>query len=223
MTATSVPVPVPKAAAPTERASVLEFYRDDGPIAAAIGALVAGRLRVPAIALLFLAALPGLVAIVIEGDGAAHGVVAGAIAWAVLAGGLASSRPLDDRLRWAVPSALRIIEYVGLLWIASVAGASSLPAVFALLCAITYHHYDVVYGYRHRGVPLPRWAQAAGGGWDGRLLLGWVLLVAGALPAGFYVMAVAVAALFIAVTIAQWRHIGRGERPVYDDEEDEDD
>jgi hypothetical protein len=36
------------------------------------------------------------------------------------------------------------------------------------------------------------------------------------------VMAVLVAALFIGVTIAQWRHIGRAERPVYDDEEDED-
>ena len=213
----------PKASAPTERASLLEFYRDDGPIAAAIGAAAGGRLRVPAIALLLVAALPGLVAIVVEGGGASEGVVAGAIAWAVLFGGLASGRPLVDRLRWMVPSALRVIEYGGVLWIATVAGDSSLPAAFALLCAITYHHYDVVYGYRHRGVPLPRWAQAAGGGWDGRLLLGVVLLVAGGLPAGFYVLAVAIAALFIGVTIAQWRHIGRAEQPVYDDEEDEDD
>jgi len=213
----------PKAVAPTERGSVLEFYRDDGPIAAAIGAAVGDRVRVPAIALLFAAGLPGLIAIVVEGDGASHGLLAGAIAWAVLLGGLASSRPLDDRLRWMVPSALRVIEYAGLLWIASVAGASSLPAVFTLLCAITYHHYDVVYGLRHRGIPLPRVVQAAGGGWDGRLLLGLVLLLAGALPGGFYVMAAAVAVLFIGTTISQWRHIGRGERPVYDDEEDEDD
>lgn len=213
----------PKATAPTERAMVLEFYRDDGPIAAAIGALTGGRLRGPAIAYLFLAALPGFLAIVVEGDGASDGLLAGAIAWAVLLGGLASSRPLDDRLRWTVPSALRLIEYAGLLWVASVAGASSVPAVFTLLCAITYHHYDVVYGLRHRGIPLPRVVQAAGGGWDGRLLLGLVLLLAGALPGGFYVMAGAVAGLFIGVTISQWRHIGRGERPVYDDEEDEDD
>ena len=205
-----------QAAAATERASVLVFYRDDGPVAAAIGAATAGRLRAPAIALLFVAALPGLVAIVLAGDSAARGVVAGAIAWAVLMGGLASGRPLDDRLRWAVPSALRIVEYGGLLWIASVAGASSLPAAFALLCAITYHHYDVVYGYRHRGVALPRAFQALGGGWDGRLLL------AGALPAGFYALAGFVAGVFIFVTVSQWRHIGRAERPVYDDEEDED-
>jgi hypothetical protein len=213
----------PRAAAPTERASVLEHYRDDGPIAAAIGAAVGDRLRVPAIAPLVVAGLPGLVAIAVAGDGAPRGLLAAAIAWAVLFGGLASSRPLADRLRWMVPSALRAIEYAGLLWIASVAGDASLPAVFTLLCAITYHHYDVVYGFRHRGVPLPRWVQAVGGGWDGRLLLGLVLLLAGALPAGFYATAAAVAALFIGTTISQWRHIGRAERPVYDDEEDEDD
>ena len=202
---------------------MLEFYRDDGPVAAAIGAATAGRLRGPAIAFLFLAALPGFLAIVVEGGGASNDVAAGAIVWAVVLGGLASGLPLGDRLRWMVPSAMRLIEYAGLLWIASVAGASSLPAVFALLCAITYHHYDVVYGLRHRGVPLPRLVQAAGGGWDGRLLLALVLLLVGGLPGGFYVMAAAVAALFIGITISQWRHIGRSERPVYDDEEDEDD
>jgi hypothetical protein len=213
----------PASAAPTERPSVLENYRDDGPVAAAIGAATAGRVPLPAIALLLAAGLPGLIAILVAGDGAPRGVVAGALAWAVLFGGLASGRPLTDRLRWAVPPVLRTLEYAGLLWVACVAGASTLPAAFALLCAITYHHYDVVYGLRHRGVPVPRWVQAAGGGWDGRLLLAAVLLVAGGLPAGYYVMAVAVAVLFIGETVAEWRHIGRAERPVYDDEEDDPD
>jgi hypothetical protein len=219
MSATTAPV----AAAPTERPSVLEHYRDDGPVAAAIGAATAGRVPLPPIALLLAAGLPGLIAILVDGDGAPRGVVAGAIAWAVLLGGLASGRLLTDRLRWAVPPVLRTLEYAGLLWVASVAGASTLPAAFALLCAITYHHYDVVYGLRHRGIPLPRWVQAAGGGWDGRLLLAAVLLLAGALPAGYYAMAVAIAVLFIGETIAEWRHIGRAQRPVYDDEEDDPD
>jgi Family of unknown function (DUF5941) len=223
MSAPTAAIPAPRAAASPDRTGMLEYYRDNGPVAAAIGAATGDRLRVPAIALLFAAALPGFIAIVVEGDGAAHGLVAATFVWAVLLGGLAASRPLEDRLRWMVPSALRVIEYAGLLWVASVAGASSLPAVFALLCAITYHHYDAVYGLRHRGIKLPRAVQAAGGGWDGRLLLGLVLLLVGALPAGFYVVAVAVAALFIGVTIAQWRQIGRGAQPAYDDEEDEDD
>jgi len=97
----------------------------------------------------------------------------------------------------------------------------ALCAAFALLCAVTYHHYDVVYGLRHRGAALPRWVQAVGGGWDGRLILALVLLLAGGLPAGFFVMGVALACLFIGETIAEWRHIGRADRPVYDDEEDE--
>ena len=203
---------------------MLEFYRDDGPIAAAIGAAAGGRPRVPAIALLLVAALPGLVAIVVEGDGASHGVVAGAIAWAVLFGGLASGRPLVDRLRWMVPSALRVIEYGGLLWIATVAG--DVLAAGRLRAAVRDHLPPL---RRRLRVPPPRRPAAALGA-GGRRRAGTggccsalVLLVAGALPAGFYVMAVAVAALFIGVTIAQWRHIGRGERPVYDDEEDEDD
>jgi Family of unknown function (DUF5941) len=214
---------VPTATAPTERPSVLEHYRDDGPVATAIGAATARAVAVPPVALLLAAGLPGLIAIVVKGDGAPRGVVAGAIVWAVLLGGLAAGRPLTDRMRWAVPPVLRVLEYAGLLWVASVAGASSLPASWALLCAITYHHYDAVYGLRHRGVPLPRRVRAVGGGWDGRLVLAAVLLLAGALPAGYYVMAVAVAALFIGETIREWRHIGRAQRPVYDDEEDDPD
>jgi hypothetical protein len=210
-----------KASATTERPSMLEVYRDDGPVVAAIGAAAGRRVPLPPFALVALAALPMLAALVLTGGDAPRGLVAAAVAWAVLVGGVAAGRPLTDRLRWAVPSALRGIEYVGVLWIAAVAGESSRPAAFALLCAVTYHHYDVVYGLRHRGVALPRWVQAAGGGWDGRLILAVVLLLAGALPAGFYAMGAAVAVLFIAETIAEWRHIGRSQRPVYDDEEDE--
>ena len=67
----------------------------------------------------------------------------------------------------------------------------------------------------------PAWVTAAGLGWDGRLLLGVVLLVAGALPAGFYVLAVLLAALFVTETVAEWRRFRLGQAPVYDDEEDE--
>ena len=59
------------------------------------------------------------------------------------------------------------------------------------------------------------------GGWDGRLLLAVVLLVAGALPAGFWILAAALAALFVTETVAEWRRFHAGEQPVYDDEEDE--
>ena len=204
-----------------DRGNLLELYRDDGPIARAIGRALGRRIPLPSIALLLVAAAPLAVAILLRGDGASHGMVAGAIAWVVLVGGLAAGRPLTGRLRWAAPPLLRAIEYAGLLWIGAVAGEDALPATFALLCAITYHHYDTVYGFRHRGVTAPPWLTAVAGGWDGRLVLGVVLLVAGALPAAFWILAAVLAVLFVSESIAEWRRFRLSVQPVYDDEEDE--
>jgi hypothetical protein len=120
-----------------------------------------------------------------------------------------------------VPPALRAIEYGGLLWMGAVVGGDAEPATFVLLCAITYHHYENVYGFRHRGVRTPARVQAAGLGWDGRLVLGVVLLVAGALPAGFYALGGILFGLFVGETVREWREFRLGQTPVYDDEEDE--
>ena len=160
-------------------------------------------------------------AIALEGDGASHELVAVVIAWVVLVGGLASGRRLTDRLRWTVPPALRAIEYAGLLWIGAVAGGAAEPATFALLCAITYHHYDTVYGLRHRGVTPPEWVNAVAGGWDGRLVV--ARGPAGRRRAAGRVLgpAALLAVLFVCETVAEWRRFHAGEQPVYDDEEDE--
>jgi hypothetical protein len=214
MTAVAAPAPV-------DRGSVLEAYRDDGPLGTAIGRALGRGLHVPAIAILIAAGLPLLVAIAVKGAGASDALVAGVIAYVVLVGGVASARPLTDRLRWLVPPVLRAIEYSALLWIGAVAGADVEPATFVLLCAITYHHYENVYGLRHRGVRPPARISAAGGGWDGRLVLAVVLLVAGALPAGFYSLAGLLAGLFVGETVREWRRFRLGEAPIYDDEEDE--
>ena len=211
----------PKVAGEGERNRLLELYRDDGPLAAAVGRLVGRAVPLPAIVLLLGAALPLFAAIVLEGDGASDGLVAGVVAWVVLAGGVAAGRPLTDRLRWTVPPLLRAIEYAGLLWIGAVAGEDALPATFALLAAITYHHYDTVYGFRHRGVSAPAWVNALGLGWDGRLVLAVVLLAAGLLPAGFWVLAVLIAALFVTESVVEWRRFRLGQVSAYDDEEDE--
>jgi Family of unknown function (DUF5941) len=212
---------VPAAPARPDVGGLLDAYRDDGPLGAALGRALGRSVPAPPIALLLAAGLPLLVAIAATGDGASDGLVAGVVAWAVLLGGIASGRPLTDRLRWLVPPALRAIEYGALLWIGAVAGGDALPATFALLCAITYHHYENVYGLRHRGVRPPPWVRTAGLGWDGRLVLAVVLLVAGALPAGFYVLGGLLAVLFVTETVAEWRRFHAGEQPVYDDEEDE--
>jgi phosphatidylglycerophosphate synthase len=211
----------PVALAPGSSAATgtLDAYRDDGPIALALG-----RIGGPSVAgsLLVLAGLtPPALALVIAGDGASWWLVGATIGWLVLLGGLASGRPLHDRLRWAVPPALRVAEYGGLLWIAAVAGAEVVPAAFALLCAVTFRHYDIVYRLRHRGELPPRWLNRAAGGWDGRLLAGLALAAAGAVPAGFWIAAALLAVAFAGESAASWLSSGRSQQaPVYEDEEE---
>ena len=72
-------------------------------------------------------------------------------------------------------------------------GASAYPGAFAVIAALTFRHYDLVYRRRDAD-PIGVFAL----GWDGRLVLGYLLLVAGALPAGFYVMAIVLGVAFVA-------------------------
>jgi len=121
-----------------------------------------------------------------------------------------------------VPPLLRGAEYAALLWIGALAGESSQPAAFALICALAFRHYDLVYRLRNLGTEPPRWVGDLALGWDGRVALGYILLVAGALPAGFFVAAGLLATMFVAESIAGWRRFGRAPQPVtYEDEEDE--
>jgi hypothetical protein len=111
---------------------------------------------------------------------------------------------------------------VALIWIASLHGASAYPAAYALIAALTFRQYDLVYRLRHRGVQPARWVSALSGGWDGRLVLGYVLLVAGALPAGFYVVAGVLGVAFVGEAVYGWLVVDRVAQPPGDeDEEDE--
>ena len=146
--------------------------------------------------------------------------IAAVIAWLVVIGGLSGGRAGTSRLRWIVPPVVRLGEYAGLLWLATLAGAASVPAAFALLAALTLRHYDIVYGLRYRGAPVSERLGVVAGGWDGRLVLGCALLLTDALQAGFYVLAALIAVVFAAAAIRDW---SRARRPVtfHDDKEDE--
>jgi phosphatidylglycerophosphate synthase len=196
--------------------AALERYRDDGPIARVLGPL---GVRVEAPLLALAAFVPLVVAIAITGAGATNATAVAVIAWAIVIGGLSGGRTGLGRLAWTVPPLLRATEYIGLLWLGALAGASSRPAAFALLATLALRQYDIVYGLRYRGAPVSDRLGIAAGGWDGRLALGCVLLVTGALPAGFYALAAIIAVVFGAAAIRDW---SRARMPVafHDDKED---
>jgi len=206
-------------AARAQRAQIRD-YRDDGLAAQALGVL--GRaLPVPPILIVW-AGLAGLFALAaVEGDGASDALVAAGVAWLVLMGGISSGRPHTDRFAWSVPGFLRVGEYGGLVWIAANAGDSSHAAAFALIAALAFRHYDLVYRPRFQGVAPPAWLNLAALGWDGRLVLAWVFLAAGALPAGMFILAGLFGVTFVVECALSWARLSVTPLSVYEDEEDE--
>jgi uncharacterized protein DUF5941 len=209
------------AAIPRDRPeTMLELYRDDGPLARALGGTLGGSVRMPPFLLVAAGALPLLAVLAIEGDGASDAAVGAAIGWFVFAAGVSSGRPHTDRLRWAVLPMLRLAEYATVLWLAAIAGGSAPPAAFALLAVVAFRHYDLVYRLRYQGGPPPRWVGDIAGGWEGRLIAAYVLLLAGALPAGLYVIACVLGVLFVVESAFSWARVQRGSDVVeYEDEE----
>ncbi len=196
----------------------IAVYRDDGLIARALGRV---HLPAPAPVLALAALAPLLVVIIATGGGASDALAGAVIAWVLLAGGLATGGQGRRTIAWAGTPLLRLTEYVALVWIAALHGESAYPAAYALLGALAFRHYDLVYRLRHRGVVPARWVSALSLGWDGRLVLAYVLLVAGTLPDGFYVLAAVFGAAFVGEAVYGWVVVGRVEQPLGDDEEDD--
>jgi hypothetical protein len=95
-------------------------------------------------------------------------------------------------------------------------------ACFALLAVLAFHHYDTVYRLRQQGAPPPAWVSIVGGGWDGRIILAVVALVAAVTTAGMAVAAGLLALLFGLESVQSWRRPTRAtELLTYADEEDE--
>jgi hypothetical protein len=202
--------------------SALHVYRDDGPLALALGSTLGRAVPLPALALLVAAAAPAAVVLALDGAQAPGGAVAAALAWLVLLAGASSGRPHDGSTSWIAPPLLRAVEYGTIVWLAALAGAADEGAAYALLAALAFRHYDLAYRLRHRGSVPPAWLNRLAGGWDGRLIAVWALGLAGALPAALYVLAAVFAALFVAESVHSWTHLGRAPRPqLYANGEDE--
>jgi Family of unknown function (DUF5941) len=193
----------------------IDIYRDDGPLARALGRTL-GRYAPPAPLLLLAAIAPLLAAIALD---ASEGLAVAVVAWAVVLGGASAGRPWRPKTRWSEPALLRAIEFIGLTWLASLHGESGYPAAFALLAVLSFRHYDLSYRVRQLGTTPAAWVGAMAGGWDGRLIAALALLLLGALPAGYFLAAGALAVAFTAEAVTAWRSAAPTAGPLDDEGE----
>lgn len=207
----------------TKPRTALEQYRDDGPFARLVGAVVGRRIPVPPLPLAVIGAAGLLALVVIERDSASAGTVAAGVAWFAVWAGLSSGRPHTDRFAWALPAMMRLGEYGSLIWIGTTVGESTSAAAFALIAALAFRHYDLVYRSRFQGISPAAWLEVAAGGWDGRLALVVILLAAGALPAGLFVVAGVLGVTFVTECVVSWARHQAAPVSMYEDEEDEGD
>ncbi len=179
-------------------------HRDDGLLVRAV--LGAARLPGPLpAALAGVAGAAALVATLLAGGlrterAAALALVATAAL--VLVGGFAARARHDGALDWLVPAALRAAEYLVVVAVGLV-GAVPPPIVFALLFAITLHHYDLTARMEKAAPQRPGRLPVLG--WDGRVLLLVALASAGVATIGMGLLAVAVTAAVGIGAVAAWR------------------
>ena len=194
----------------------LVAYRDDGPVARALGRVSGGQLP-PLLPLLVAAVVTGILLAAGVNGQTSPAIFAPVLA--LLLAGPASAHPHSGRLDWLVPPIMRAIEY-GYLATLGFAHGVSKPLVYALLGVLAYHHYDTVYRTRQRLWPAP-WVFRAGLGWDGRLLIAAVATLAGALPITFAVLAVYLGLLFGIESVHTWTRTGTGSGVMVNLEEEE--
>lgn len=128
--------------------------------------------------------------------------------------------PLDGPLAWLVPPLVHLVEYGLVIALTAVSDRDALPACFAFLGAVAFHHYETVYRLRHRHVPPPSWLQAAGGGWEGRVLFVCVLALVGALRLGLIVAAAVLALVYVIESARSWLRFEAAGPDVGDEGED---
>ncbi|WP_113704796.1 DUF5941 domain-containing protein [Nonomuraea lactucae] len=183
---------------PVPRSTVVT-YRDDGPLSRGMGMLVAGQLPPlpPVIAGTFVTGV-----LLLMGVAGSEGLAIFAPAVTLLLAGPGSSHPHDGRFDWLVPPILRMIEYA---FIAACGFAHDVNPVliFLLLGALAFHHYDLVYRLRQHVYPPP-WLSTFGLGWDGRMLVVGLAVLADLPTFGFALLTLYLWGLFGWESLTCW-------------------
>jgi phosphatidylglycerophosphate synthase len=106
-------------------------------------------------------------------------------------------------LSWLSAPSARALEFGAVTAIVASSDRDALPACFAFLAVVAFHQYDTL-RRAEEGDFTAGWAQALGGGWEGRIILVAVLALAGVLEVGMIVAAAALAALFVGEAVLSW-------------------
>ncbi|GAA4570802.1 hypothetical protein GCM10023193_58140 [Planotetraspora kaengkrachanensis] len=179
--------------------SAVVAYRDDGLLARGMGLLVVGQLPplFPAVVGAFVTGV-----LLVMGVASVDDVAVFAPAATLLLAGAGSSHRHDGRLDWLVPPILRLTEYG---FVASIGFARSVPPllIMAVLGAMAFHHYDIVYRVRQHVYP-PHWLAPAGLGWDGRMLVIAAGGLFGVVTPDFWILAVYLWGLFLWESLTSW-------------------
>jgi hypothetical protein len=185
--------------------TIVQNYRDDGPLAAWLARGLRFGARIDPLLLTLIGMLPLAVALLASGDVGAGTLVAAVVF--VLLASAAGAPAAGSRLAWLCPPLLRGFEYAVLIRVTVMANDDAMPACYALLSVLALHHYDMVYRLRHQSEPPPRWINAIGGGWDGRVLAAVVLALLGGevLGVALIVAAAALALVYVAESVNGWR------------------
>ena len=185
------------------------LYRDDGPIARALGR-VGARMPGGPLALAVVAAVAGVVAVLpgVPIDTTVVTLATGVVA--VIAGGLGAGKAHSGPLDWLVPAALRAAEFLLVIAIAKSATVASL-VVFALLFVLSLHHYDLIARQEKRAAPPP--LHALTGGWDGRIAVLSVALIVNAVDIAMVTLTGYLLLMFTAASIIGWAAVNSRSLP----------
>lgn len=184
--------------------SLITAYRDDGPLAEFLRRVPFG----PAVfgALVGAAVVAG--GVLIGGTDPSDALVVSVAVLFVLVGALAGGGAVS-RFDWLEPAAIRAGEYGFLLWLGATTDRG-LPAAYALLSALAFHHYDTVYRLRHLHIAPPRWLAIAGG-WEGRVLAAAAVFAIdpAAIRPVFFITAAVLGTIFVVESVRTWVRAGR--------------
>jgi Family of unknown function (DUF5941) len=194
----------PGEAPPGEAGPGLAAYRGDGLLASWIGELVQGRLPpLPPI----LAGLLVTGVLTALGLGNLPGILVLTPVEAMMLAALGARHPHDGRLDWLAPALLMAGEGT---FLAALGLARLVPAwlVYALLAAVIMRHVDLVFRARAGRIG---YADAAGLGWDGRMLLAAAAAGAGITSLAYTVLTGYLWLLFIWDFLSVWLRPAGGE------------